>query len=225
MGTYLTLTCIPSTENCMFKRNITAALFIGTILTTSVAQGQSRISPALALARICVSEANWTCFETGDGLAIHEVILRGAERHGMSYVAYAASYSGRVVGSRVPSTERGRWIREMSESGDTPASWPTQSFTTGRDGVVHVHRATPWSHYREQWLAVLARAREVVREYELSNLTDWGVCSSPVHDWGGSMDRDRAERLRLIEVECGGTRNDFYARPSLVIEEDEAAGG
>jgi len=72
-------------------------------------------------------------------------------------------------------------------------------------------------------MAVFARAQEVVRGLSLENISEWGVCEDPVHDWGGSMDRHRAERLRLIEVECGDTANDFYARPSLVsdAEEDE----
>jgi len=54
---------------------------------------EGRMSPTLALARICVSEAGWACWETGDGLGIHEVILRGADRHDMSYAGFARSYS------------------------------------------------------------------------------------------------------------------------------------
>lgn len=69
-------------------------------------------------------------------------------------------------------------------------------------------------------MAVLARAEEVVRRYQLDNIGVWGVCASPVHDWGGAMDRERANRIGLIEVECGETSNDFYARPSLVARDD-----
>ena len=209
----------------MSKRNLMAALSFGTmvVLMVSGVQGQDRgtsLSPALALARICVSEANWECFTRGDGLAIHEVLLRGAERHGMSYVSFARAYSGRVVGDRVPTGERGRWLRELSPDGSAPPSWPRHTFTH-RAGVVDIHPAVPWSHYRADWLAVYARAQEVVRNFSLSNIDEWGVCEAPVHDWGGSMDRLRAERLRLIEIECGETANDFYARPSLVAEAEE----
>lgn len=209
----------------MSKRNLTASFIIGTlfVLAVSAVQGQDRgasISPALALARICVSEANFNCFDTGDGLAIHEVLLRGAERHGMSYVSYARAYSGRVVGDRIPTGERGRWLRELSPDGSAPPSWPRHTFIH-RGENVDVRPAVPWSHYRADWMAVYARAQEVVRGLSLENLSEWSVCEAPVHDWGGSMDRLRAERLRLIEVECGDTANDFYARPSLVSEEDE----
>jgi hypothetical protein len=72
-----------------------------------------------------------------------------------------------------------------------------------------------WSHYRDRWLAVLERAREVVR-YTLSDWDEWGYCDGEVHDWGGGMDRARATRNGLVEVECGDTRNDFYARPHLL---------
>lgn len=212
----------------MSKRNLMAALSIGTmfVLMVGVVQGQDRgtpISPALALARICVSEANFTCFNTGDGMAIHEVILRGAERHGMSYVSFARAYSGRVVGDRVPSGDRGRWLRELSPDGSAPPSWPLHSYAH-RNGVVEVRPAVPWSRYRADWMAVYARAQEVVRGLSLENISEWGVCEAPVHDWGGSMDRLRAERLRLIEIECGATANDFYARPSLVAEAEEPVG-
>lgn len=53
----------------------------------------------------------------------------------------------------------------------------------------------------------------------LDTVDTWGVCTQPVHDWGGWMDRDRAARNGLVEVDCGrtddGTHNDFYCRPSL----------
>ena len=209
----------------MFNRNLKTAIFIGTLLFfASSVQGQERerLSPALALARICVSEAGWTCWDTGDGLGIHEVILRGAARHGMSYSGFARSYSSAAGRERLHLSERMRWIREMNEHGDAPASWPTQRFVRSRDGSVRVLPAIPWSHYRDRWMAVLDRAREVVQRYELDNISVWGICHSAVHDWGGSMDRERANRIGLIEVECGGTRNDFYARPSLVeAEADE----
>jgi hypothetical protein len=206
----------------MFERNFkNAVVAVGVLLTTSLVQGQSRdrIDPALALARICVSEAGWTCFETGDGMGIHEVILRGAERHGLSYSSYARSYSSAAGREREHMTDRARWVRELNERGTAPESWPRHTYARTQDGTTRLRPAPSWGRYRERWLAVLARAREVVRAYNLSNIESWGVCQSAVHDWGGSMDRERAERLRLIEVECGDTRNDFYARPSLVANE------
>ena len=196
-----------------------AAFLIFCALGSSVAVGQSdRVPSYLALARICVSEAGWDCFESGDGLAIHEVLLRGAERHDMTYVTFARSYSPRAVGDR-PSSLR-PWIGGMREDGAAPSAWPRIVTRPGRDGMVRVEPHPPWSHYRERWLAVLSRAREVVA-LTLDGVGDWSPCSGSVHDWGGAMDRARAERIGLIPVECGETANDFYARPSLVGTEEE----
>jgi hypothetical protein len=195
-----------------------AAPFIAFLLVSNLAAGQStRISAHLALARICVSEANWDCFNTGDGLAIHEVLLRGAERHEMSYVAFARAYSGRVLGARPHDSDRLRWVAGLREDGRAPDAWPRFTFRPDGD-VVQVLPGPSWSRYRDRWMQVLDRAREVVA-LDLSTSSEWSPCESAVHDWGGTMDRSRAERIGLIPVSCGDTRNDFYARPSLSEEE------
>jgi len=202
-------------------KNLIAFLLLGAAvaLPTNVAQGQDRRpDPALLLARICVSEAGWDCFNTKDGYAIHEVLLRGAARHSISYTAFARSYSKAAGRGGENVRPRIRWIREMNERGDQPASWPMQRYVTRRDGSVSVHPGLPWSQYRGSWLAVLERAREVVGRYALDNLTVWGVCPTPIHDWGGDMDHERATRIGLIQVTCNGgeTSNNFYARPALL---------
>ena len=184
-----------------------------------VASAQRAPSPALLLARVCVSEAGWNCWDNGDGLGIHEVFLRGAERHGMSYAGFARSYSSAAGRERTHLSERMRWVRELAADGSAPPSWPAHRYIR-REGRVEVRPSIPWSHYREAWLAVLARAEQVVRDYTLTNIVDWRVCEAPVHDWGGAMDRERATRIGLVEVECGDTRNDFYARPSLIADRD-----
>lgn len=200
-------------------KNLIAFIFGATVvLSIGTAHGQTRPpDPALLLARICVSEAGWDCFDTKDGLAIHEVLLRGAARHNISYSAFARSYSKAAGRGGDNVRERIRWIREMNERGDQPASWPAQRYVNV-GGAVRVHPGLPWSQYRGSWLAVLERAREVVRRYALDNLQVWGVCPSPVHDWGGDMDHERATRIGLIRVTCGegATSNHFYARPALV---------
>jgi hypothetical protein len=199
----------------MKKLVLTAAVMVLTATASVGAQSrEGRLSPALALARICVSEAGWNCFDSGDGLAIHEVILRGAARHDMSYSGFARSYSSAAGRERRHLSERMRWIRELSATGAAPPSWPTHRHIR-REGRVEVRPSIPWSHYRESWMAVVERAQEVVGRYALDNIRVWGICASPVHDWGGAMDRERANRIGLIEVECGETRNDFYARPAL----------
>jgi len=195
--------------------SVLAALALTVSLVSGVASGQDRRVPAyLALARICVSEAGWECFDTGDGLAIHEVLLRGAERHDMTYLTFARTYSPRAVGDR-PGRLR-PWIGGLREDGGEPYSWPRVTTRPTSAGLVRVEPHPPWSNYRDRWLTVLARAREVVAGYALSDVGEWSPCDGEVHDWGGAMDRARAERIGLIPVECGDTANDFYARPSIV---------
>lgn len=200
-------------------KNIIATLLLGAVaFSANAAHGQDRrADSALLLARVCVSEAGWDCFDTQDGLAIHEVLLRGAARHNISYSAFARAYSKAAGRGGDNVRERTRWIREMNERGEQPPSWPTQRYVRS-GGAVQVHPGLPWSQYRGPWLAVLERAKEVVGRYALDNLQSWGVCPTPVHDWGGDMDHARATRIGLIQVTCAGgqTSNNFYARPALV---------
>ena len=205
----------------MRKNLLLVAALLTVASLSGVASGQTaRIPSYLALARICVSEAGWECFESGDGLAIHEVLLRGAEREGMSYVNFARAYAGRVMGARPHDSVRLRWVGALREDGGEPGGWPRVTTRLMSGGVARVEAMPPWSAYRSRWMAVLVRAREVTRLH-LSETSEWSPCRSAVHDWGGVMDRERASRIGLIEVECGETSNDFYARPSLVGASDE----
>jgi hypothetical protein len=104
--------------------------------------------------------------------------------------------------------------------------------TVRRQGAVMVVPHAPWISYRQRCLDVFARAAEVVVEMTIDNIDEWSRCERPVHDWGGWMDRARAERMGLVEVNCDitvssenetgevvevrvETANDFYCRPSL----------
>ncbi|MGL4258003.1 MAG: hypothetical protein ACRCSL_16840 [Microbacterium sp.] len=212
------------------KRTILVVLFLvfglAVVLSLALAPlgfSQSRpdarpLSPHIALAQLCVSEAGWDCFERGDGYAIHEVILRGARRQGLRYQTYARAYSQRLFGARPHDSARLAWVSQLDERGSAPQAWP-RTHTRRVGDVVRVEPHAPWASFRGRWLAVLERAREV-STWTLDDIDEWGVCDGVVHDWGGWMDRDRAQRLGLIPVDCGvdeqGTRNDFYARPSLL---------
>lgn len=180
-------------------------------------QRQERLTPALFLARVSVNEAGWTSFETGDMVAIHEVFLRGATFQQVSYLAYATHYSQRVAGLRPSTSGRIAWTMNLRSDGREPTNWPR--YVEGRraptgDGPVQVRPHPAWSNFRAGWLATLAHAAEVVT-WTLDDHDEWGRCDGEVHDWGSPrLDRARAERLGLIEVECGDTANDFWARPS-----------
>jgi hypothetical protein len=199
------------------------------LLATTLAAGQdtgSRARPmssALALALLCINEAGWDCFESGDGLAIHEVLLRGAHRNRMSYAGFARAYAGRLFGARPHRVSRMHWVGELTPDCTEPPSWPRVS-TRRVGGSVRVVEHPPWSHYVDSCRSVMERAREVV-SLSLDNVEDWSRCESPVHDWGGSMDRDRAARIGLVEIECGETANDFYCRPGVDIGCRDASEG
>lgn len=216
----------------------TEGILVGCALAASLAvepaasqEPRNPLTPATALARLCVSEANWTCFDTGDGFAIHEVILRGAARQGIRYTSFARAYAGRLFGARPHDVPRLRWIGQMNAAGDEPRDWPT-TVTRRRRGVVTVEPHATWATFRSRWLAVLQQANEVVAEMTLDDVDEWGRCERSVHDWGGWMDRARAERIGLVAVDCDmttlttneagevvevlvETANDFYCRPSI----------
>lgn len=190
------------------------------------APAQNALTPAVALARLCISEAGWECFDRGDGLGIHEVIGRGAAHQGLRYETYARSYARRLFGARPHDVQRLRWVGQLTPACTEPADWPTTT-TVRRGGRVEVVPHAPWSSYRARCLAIFERAAEVVHEHTLDDVDEWGVCDRPVHDWGGWMDRDRARRIGLVPVACGtadaSPRNDFYCRPSIdpdCVEDD-----
>jgi hypothetical protein len=192
-----------------------AAMFLVAVAPVR-SQQREVVSPTLALARLCVSEAGWECFDRGDGYAIHEVLLRGAARQQVRYTSFARSYAQRLFGARPHDSARLAWVSQLNTQGTAPSSWPRYAGSRTVDGVVVLTPHAPWSSFRARWQAVLARAEEVVAQQHLETVEEWSICEAQVHDWGGWMDRDRAARLGLIEVDCGDTRNDFYARPSLL---------
>lgn len=163
------------------------------LIIPTVASAQRR-DDALTLARVCAHEAGWSAF--ADCAAIYDVLRGGAARYGMSLTAYAHSYSGRALRAQ---TSR-PWVATLRADGGEPVAWPASY--------------GPWARYRASWLALLDYARALVAGTVSSD------CEEPPHDWGGDMDSDRAERLGLIPIECGQTRNRFYLRPSLVADRE-----
>jgi len=178
------------------------AATMGALLALACPADAQHVPEYLLLARICVHEAGWEA--EADCAAIHEVLVRGAEREELSYRTYAYNYAGRALRGE---TSRS-WVASLREDGREPEGWPETSIRRDGDTVSVVPHA-PWSAYRDRWLATLEMARRV-HAGEIR-----AACAEPVHDWGGRVDRSRARRLGLIEVECGDTRNDFYARPAL----------
>lgn len=169
----------------------------------SVADAQGRASDTLLLARICVHESGWE--SPLDCAAIHQVLVAGSEREGMSYRSYAFAYSGRALRGETLRS----WVAHLREDGREPLNWP-RSVTVRRGEELRVEPHAPWGAFRDRWLTTLETARMVMSGELRSS------CVTPPHDWGGRVDRARARRLGLIRIECGETHNDFYLRPALV---------
>lgn len=167
-----------------------AVLVLVLVLVPSFAR--ARTTPAVALARLCVSEAGWDCFRSGDGYAIHEVIARLEARRGRGYVEAAAHYAPRLFGRRA-ATPRLRWCGELDRALEAPPSWPAPPHA-------------PWSAYRARWARVLEQARTVVR-FTLDDLEEWGICDAPVTHWGAPT---RAPPAGVALADCGPTLNRFW---------------
>lgn len=162
----------------------------------SVAEAQSSDSDALLLARVCVHEAGFD--STEDCSAIAVVLRRLAERQNAPFARAAFAYSGRALRGLT----RRSYVAQLDATGARPRGWS---------------RGLDWEgDYRARWLELLAYCERVLRGEERSD------CAEPPDDWGGRMDRERAQRLGLVEVDCGETRNDFYRRPSSIRAEREA---
>lgn len=180
-------------------------IFILLWLCAASAIAQVRMTPQLALARICASEEGLERLTTGCA-AIHQVLLRGAQRNHMSYVAFAMAYSPGVFDG-----SRGRaWLADLDPSGTQPLRWP-RVVTRQRGGHVEVRQVPPWRHYRQLWLDLYAHAGLILR----GEIVDF--CESPPDNWGSPNlrpDRENAERAiaagRWEVVRCGDTRNAFF---------------
>lgn len=164
-------------------------------------QSQPRVTPQLALARICASEAGLRV--TDDCAAIHAVLTR----NGSAFLPRARAYSSRVFD--LGRTDPRAWVAHLDPSGAQPAGWPTAAVPEpGDDGRVTYRRPPPWSRYRQAWLDLYAHAGRILRgEVEHS-------CGEPPQDWGGDMDTARylARLPDARRVDCGQTLNNFWVR-------------
>ncbi len=179
---------------------IAAAALLGATLPASAAEG---VPDALLLARVCVSEAGWSCWETGDGFVIHESFLAGAERLEVSYADYARIYSPRATGARPATTPRLTWVQALDEALLRPVGWPAHLPWSPEDRPRSRRRT-----YRARWLEVLDQARERLA-LALADREAWSVCSVPVTDWAA---RGHAPSAGLTAIDCGPTRNATYTR-------------
>ena len=176
---------------------ITTAIAGATLAIALSVQAQAPGAPtedaALLLARLCVSEAGWSCWRSLDGYAIHEVIARTAARHGVSYADAARRRAPRLLGTAPHRSPRLLWCSQLEAHGAEPAAWPAPPHP-------------PWVRYRRRWLAVLERARLVVT-FTLDDRDEWSPCDEPPDGW-----RSPRAALGLPIADCGPTLNTFVQR-------------
>lgn len=161
---------------------------------TCESEAQGVASTAVLLARVCVSEAGWLCFRTGDGYAIHEATLARVGPRG-TYRGALTRYSRRATGVEPTNDERLAWVSELNERGRRPMRWP---------GEPHM----AWSRYRARWLAVVGEARTVVT-LTMDDRDEWSVCDDIPTDWAAPA---HVPSEGVVRVDCGDTLNPFYRR-------------
>lgn len=160
-----------------------------------VRASSSRESDALLLSRICVSEAGFASHASGDCGAIHYTLLGTVDERGVSFRSAARAHSPRATGARETNDARLAWVAQLNELGLAPMAWPRAPHA-------------PWGAYRERWLDVLDRSRELVT-WTLDDHDEHSMCEAPPTTWAAPW-HEPSPGLRAID--CGGTRNRFYTR-------------
>lgn len=190
---------------------VIAWVLIATLIATLCAlhaRAQRRPTDVEQLARIVVHETGWE--DTGDAEAIYAVLVAGGAREGITWQAYARRYSRRLHRGEVSR----RWAAELTEDCERPSSWPRSVTVRLEDGSLAVRPHPGWGAYVERCQAAMARVREVLAGERVHH------CEREPHDWGGRVDRARAARLGLLEIDCSAgdveTVGDYYVRPSLL---------
>lgn len=169
------------------------------------AAAQERVSPQLALARICASEIGLTG-SAEECAAIAAVLQRRSELRGWTFITAAQLYSSRVFDRE---RQDGRaWIAFLDPRGRTPERWPTEVVVRG-ERQPHA----PWGAFRERWLALYVNAGRVLAG-EIPS-----ACGDATSDhWGmrTGLDLERATRAGWTLLDCrlpdgSLTRNAFWS--------------
>lgn len=185
----------------MTRQLIVAALALlfafCTPMTPAIAEPETPTS--VLLARAYVGEAGW--HSRRDHAAIFHAVANRSAARGVAFrtqlLAYAKGINGRS------------WVADLRGDGTLGEAWPEQHY--------------PRERFEPLWRRVLVfAATDVVFEPE-------NPCDGNPEHWGGmaiTTDRLRAHRAvedgRWAALDCGGTRNRFYAvrgrrsRPELL---------
>lgn len=170
------------------------------------------LDEVLVLARIAHGETGTPRPGTNDDEATPlwdeaEAILAVLDerRGGMSRVEMFVNYSPRRVYPH-PEDVRQQWIAELQLDGRRPPSWPRP-----RQRRFHNHPAwRTWGCPR--WLATVDAVHRVLEAHP--RRIERGPCEETPDHWGGAAGiDDHPLRLGWRRIDCGITRNRFWAVP------------
>ena len=166
------------------------ALALASMLSRCTASAQEPADDrfALVLVQVTAHEAGVDALE--DVVGIHAALVHGAERHGMSPVAFAHAHAPRLFAG---STARA-WVLSLRLNCSRPAGFPGR-WTSPRAGGARSGAVSR----RDACLALVARARELVAGSPLCAADDWAAPYVSLGAW-------------LEAVDCGETRNRFARR-------------
>lgn len=150
---------------------------------------------ALALARICVSEAGFT-LRTRDCELIYHVLLT---RSGTGELKMSTMRAYCKKSFNKGRSDSHRWVAHLNSTGREPQGW---SETT----------TVPWSRRRAAWMRVLEHTRSLIRRRPEN------PCGDRLDHWGSKGFRRRRHlRNGWRIVDCGETLNEFWALPDRFV--------
>lgn len=195
--------------------------------------------PALALARICVSEEGWSSIRgcTAIWQVVRNVRSRSCNTTRYRRISQCVRQDGQtfvpspgvntldaqetnlsamrrlskfVTGMAPPVRPRQEWTSTLRDSHEPPLRW----IECNGNGIPAGCHGT-WLRHVDNWERIRTHARRLLSGYEAA------ACRASVIAWGGLMDREvlrrrntrRASmgRAPLVRVDCGATLNMFYA--------------
>lgn len=164
------------------------AWILAATLLVCASHARADTRDALALARVCYSEAGLE--EGPDCAAILSALRNRAEKLRMSFGAMIRTYAANTF--RLSRRDSRRWLAHLDASGTQPEGWPE-----------HV----AWSNHRDRWLALIDRATALLEQpSEYPTAQHWGMTTGE--------DLRRAIRAGWVRVVIDGARNAFWAFPS-----------
>jgi hypothetical protein len=123
--------------------------------------------------------------------------------------------SRRVTGVTKPMTRRTAWIANLKRNETLPEGWVECANTvgTGTSSIripIGCHGA--WDRHAPAWSRTIEFAERLYRGQEEPARCTSEIPTGGVIAWGGTFDRWLAEQRGLVEVDCGATANEFYAK-------------